>query len=262
MPQTALVTGSSRGIGLAIAERLVTRGCSVVLVGRDPVRLSTAQDRFTSAGVDALVVACDLASPGSTDRILAAVRGRGWHVDILVNAAAVVGPVGYMSRSRPDEWARTIEIDFLAAVRLSLAVVPGMLRRGRGRIINVASAQILYPPDPVVSAYATGKAALAYASRALAAEVAARQAGDVSVCVIHPGDVRSAMWSQLSERAMALGDEGQPMREWAARVAETGGDSPTLAADLVADICDRPAHQTNGRFLQVEGVVPHPPSTW
>jgi NAD(P)-dependent dehydrogenase (short-subunit alcohol dehydrogenase family) len=260
--RVAIVTGGNRGIGLSIAAHLSARGWAVVLVARDEARLRAAHDQLSSDGGHVATVACNLAAPASTAAVLDAARQLGADIDVLVNAAGIFGPVGYMSQTDPAEWATVMDVNFMAALRLSVAVFPAMLRRGRGRIINVASAQILHPPDPVVSAYATSKVALAAASRALAAEVTARQAGDVSVCVLHPGDVRSDMWSDLSARAGAAGPEAAPLREWAAFVGRTGGDPPSLAAAEVLRICDRPAHETNGRFLLVPGIVRHPAATW
>ncbi len=128
----AIVTGGSRGIGLSIAAHLSARGWAVVLVARDQARLRAAHEQLSSAGGRVATVACDLAASASTATVLDAGRRLGADIDVLVNAAGIFGPVGYMSQTDPVEWATVMDVNFMAALRLSLAVVPAMLRAAAG----------------------------------------------------------------------------------------------------------------------------------
>jgi NAD(P)-dependent dehydrogenase (short-subunit alcohol dehydrogenase family) len=131
-----------------------------------------------------------------------------------------------------------------------------MLAAGWGRIVNVTSAASLHPPGALGSAYATAKAALNQLTRHLAADL---DSTGVTANVIHPGDVRTAMWAEIRDAAARLGDVAAPFTQWAAWVDETGGDPPSKAVDLVLRILDS---DVNGRFLWVEEPLQPPIPSW
>ena len=134
-----------------------------------------------------------------------------------------------------------------------------MIDAGWGRIINVSSAASLSQPGPVNSAYATSKAALNQFTRHLAAEL--RSTG-VTANVIHPGDVKTAMWASIRTGADALGVEAQGYRAWVNMVERTGGDDPEKAADLIASIVTDEDGVHNGRFLWIKDGIQKPVPSW
>jgi NAD(P)-dependent dehydrogenase (short-subunit alcohol dehydrogenase family) len=131
-----------------------------------------------------------------------------------------------------------------------------MVAEGWGRIVNLTSAASLHPPGLYGSAYATAKVALNQLTRHLAAELAGT---GVTANVFHPGDVKTEMWGDIRNQANALGPEAEPLRKWVAWVAETGGDPPRKAADLVLRVLDS---DVNGEFLWIEEPLQTPLPSW
>jgi 3-oxoacyl-[acyl-carrier protein] reductase len=189
--KTALVTGAGRGIGRSVALQLAGAGVAVALVARSPDELDETAHRVRALGGTALVAPADL---GKVDELQRAVRRTNDElgvVDILVNNAAVVWPLGASVTVEPDEWAAAIAINLVAVAALSFSLLPAMLERGWGRIVNVSSAIAEHPGAMIgANAYATGKAALEAHTLNLAAELAG---SGVTVNAFRPGSVDTAM---------------------------------------------------------------------
>jgi NAD(P)-dependent dehydrogenase (short-subunit alcohol dehydrogenase family) len=189
--KTALVTGAGRGIGRSVALQLAGAGASVALVARSRDELDETAHRVHELGRAALVAPADL---GKLDQLQRAVRRTNDElgaVDILVNNAAVVWPLGASIAVEPAEWAAAIAINLVAVAVLSFALLPAMLERGWGRIVNVSSGIAAQPGAMIgANAYATGKAALEAHTINLAAELAG---SGVTVNAFRPGSVDTAM---------------------------------------------------------------------
>src|SRR5690606_28745361 len=130
-------------------------------------------------------------------------------------------------------WIETLMVNTVSPYVTCRAFVGCMIEQGWGRIVNVTSAAALHEPGPINSAYGTSKAALNQFTRHLAAELVGT---GVTANVIHPGDVKTEMWADIQTNANRLGAEAARYKDWAAWVAETGGDDPEKAADLIARI--------------------------
>jgi NAD(P)-dependent dehydrogenase (short-subunit alcohol dehydrogenase family) len=165
--RTALVTGSSQGIGLAIATGLARAGAAVVLTGRDAAKLGVAEDQLR-ADVDSPVtaVAGDIVSDEGTAALLKVVPD----VDVLVNNLGIFGAKPALEIS-DDEWRRYFETNVLTAVRLTRAYLPGMRDRGWGRIQYIASDSAVAVPAEMIH-YGMSKTALLAVSRGFAKEAA------------------------------------------------------------------------------------------
>jgi len=164
----ALVTGASSGIGMAFARALHARGERLVVVARRRDRLERLAAELGGEG-HATVVARDLAEAGAAERLLAELRARGLAVDLLVNNAGV----GHTSRfdRQPAELARAmVDLNVRALTELTRAVLPDMVARGRGRIVNVAS-NAAFQPIPYMAVYAATKAYVVSFTEALATEL-------------------------------------------------------------------------------------------
>lgn len=196
--RTALVTGASAGIGKAFAEVLAERGYGLVLTARRADRLEAAATDFGARyGVPVVVEVADLADPGAPAALVAAIEARGLPIDLLVNNAGY----GVPGRYATSEWIR--QRDFLqvlvtAVAELTHRLLPGMLHRGWGRVVNVASLAALVPAAPGHTLYAASKAFLVKFSEALAGECAAEGVHVTAVC---PGFTYSEFHDVAGTRA-------------------------------------------------------------
>jgi NAD(P)-dependent dehydrogenase (short-subunit alcohol dehydrogenase family) len=198
--RTALVTGAGRGIGRALALGLGGAGARVVLLARTEEQLDETRDLLLKQGVPAQqirLVPADLADEEQRAHAVAAVLAAG-RVDILVNNAATVEPLGPTAGIAAAALRLAFEINVVAPATLTTAVLPGMLDAGWGRVVNVSSGIVANPAGMVrFNAYAATKAALEAHTVNLAAEL--RGTG-VTVNVYRPGGVDSAMQAWIRQQ--------------------------------------------------------------
>lgn len=257
--KVAVVTGASRGVGRRIAVRLGHVGAAVALLARGEAGLEDTRQDLAAKGARALVVPVDLGKPHSVQQVKGVIEGELGIPSILVNAAGVFGPIDLIKDSDPAAWIETIMINTVASYLTSRAFVGGMIDAGWGRIVNVTSAAALHDPGPVNSAYGTSKAALNQFTRHLASEL---KGTGVTANVIHPGDVKTAMWADIKAGAERLGSGADAYTQWVNWVRETGGDDPEKAADLVEELTRDDAAQINGRFLWIRDGLQSPIPSW
>jgi len=196
--RTALVTGASSGIGVEIARCLAARGHGVTLVARREGPLQElARELAAAHGIRAEVVAADLTEVVSRNRIVEQLEERGLQTDVLVNNAgfSTMGPVHASDAEREVAMVRT---DVEAVVHLCSALVPGMVARGSGAVLNVASTAA-FQPLPGQAGYGASKAFVLSYSRALGAEL---KGTGVTVTTLCPGPVETGF-----AEAAGIGEE-------------------------------------------------------
>jgi short-subunit dehydrogenase len=183
---TAVVTGASGGIGAEIARELARRGHGVVLVARSAARLEQLAGELTALGVRAEPVAADLEDRAARARLLDDVGALGLTPDILVNNAgfSTVGPV---ARADPDEETAMLEVDVVAVADLCTRFLPGMVERGRGAVLNVASTAA-FQPLPGQAGYGAAKAFVLSYTQSLAGELRGTGVTATALC---PGPVET-----------------------------------------------------------------------
>ena len=188
----AVVTGASSGLGALFAEKLAQRGLPLVLAGRDEARLTEVRQRVQrlAPGVDVELVVGDLGGHTGVDALVAVLDGRV--IDVLVNNAGF-GTYGRLPDVHPDRDHDLIAVNVDALVRLTHAVLPGMLARGHGRILNVAST-IAFQPAPYQATYGASKAFVLSFSQALWAET---RGSGVTVTALCPGPTRTGFVDAL-----------------------------------------------------------------
>ena len=257
--RVAVVTGGGRGLGRAITLGLAERGAKVVAVARDEAQLRETERLAEEAGTSVLAFTCDVSDHRAVAALKTNVTERLGAPTILVNAAGVFGPIELIKDVDPEAWRQTIMVDAVAAFYTSNAFVGGMLDAGWGRIVSITSAASLHPPGPLNSAYGTAKVALNQLTRHLAVEIAG---SGVTANVIHPGDVKTAMWADIRERVAGMGAVGENYISWAEWVAETGGDPPEKAVALVLRLTSDAGFTTNGEFCWIEDPLQAPIASW
>ena len=255
----ALVTGASKGLGRQMALGLAGAGHKVIAVARSKSALDSLAEEHPAL---IFPYECDVSAykdvEGLAEKVKKEQKENGV-VQILVNAAGVFGPIDLVQNTDPVQWAQTILIDTLAPYYTTRVFLPGMLAKKWGRIINVSSAAALHPPGALNSAYGTSKVALNQLTRHVAAEISG---SGVTANVIHPGDVKTEMWADIKEKALALGDVGKDYTAWVDWVAHTGGDDPKKAMELVLEIVSPAYDGINGRFLWIKEPLQAPIPSW
>jgi NAD(P)-dependent dehydrogenase (short-subunit alcohol dehydrogenase family) len=187
--EVALVTGGSRGLGLLLARELGRAGCRVAICARDEGELARARERLGREGVATLAIACDVADPEAVERLVGAITERWGPVGVLVNNASIiqVGPMPTMSR---QDLADAMDVNFWGTVHPTLAVLPRMRERGRGRIVNVTSigGKVAVPH---LLPYTAAKHATVGFSEGLAVELARE---GIRVTTVVPGLMRTGSY--------------------------------------------------------------------
>jgi 3-oxoacyl-[acyl-carrier protein] reductase len=221
----ALVTGGGRGIGAGIARELADAGMKVAVSSR------TQEEVEEIAGeIDGMAVVADVSSPGDAEVLVGEVeRGLG-PIDLLVNNAGVAGwEVEPAWEADPEKWWNVFEINVLGAYLVSRAAIPGMIERGRGRIVNTGSGAG-YLPGLSTTAYAASKAALYRFGEGLAQQLAPH---GIPVFTISPGLVKTAM-----------NEDRFP--------EEAPWTPPELAPRLVRVLASGRADKLSGRYIHAE----------
>jgi 3-oxoacyl-[acyl-carrier protein] reductase len=194
----ALVTGGGRGIGQAISLALAERGARVAVLARTPGQVRETTGRITRLGGEALALPADVGDPDQVAGALAAIRQRWGPVQVLINNAAVVPPLGPSPAIDARQWATAIAINVTAPARLAFMTLPGMLELRWGRIVNLSSGIAANPAGMLrANAYATSKAALEAHTLNLAAELAGT---GITVNVYRPGGVDTAMQAWIRDQ--------------------------------------------------------------
>lgn len=187
--RTALVTGATQGIGLAIAQALSGQGARLILSDRDDVACKKVAQELERDGHGVIPITADLACAESIDTLCESAGP----VDVLVCNAGIQGPAGPLASVTDEDWQQVMEINLRAAVRLSSRLIPGMAARGGGSVILMSSIAGLRG-NRAIGLYGLSKAALAQLARNLAVEWGPQ---GVRVNAISPGLIRTPLAAQL-----------------------------------------------------------------
>jgi NAD(P)-dependent dehydrogenase (short-subunit alcohol dehydrogenase family)/uncharacterized protein YndB with AHSA1/START domain len=237
----ALVTGGGRGIGRAIAIALAQAGAHVAVLARSRGELEETVRLIATGSGRACAVAADVVDECAVERAVSAVEAEFGLIDVLVSNAGTIGPIAPFAETASDAWWHSVEVNLKGPMLMSRRVLPGMIARGEGRIINLVTG---VAPFAYFSGYCAGKAALIRFSECLAAE--ARPHG-VAVFPMGPGTVRTAM-SEYSLNS----PEGRQWLPWFKRIFDDGLDLPP---ERPAELAVRLA---SGRYDALSGLTLNP----
>jgi len=229
----ALVTGASSGIGADLARELARHGHDLVLTARREPELEALANELRVLGATATVITKDLALPGSARELAAELEARALQLDVLVNNAGF-GDVGAFVREDPDRIDAMIQVNVASLTALTRAMVPGMVARGRGRILLVSSTAA-FQPGPNMAAYCATKAYVLSLGEALAREL--RGTG-VTLTTLCPGATSSGFASESGAENLPLFTSTLVPKMSSAAVARAGyaammKGKPVLVTGLV-----------------------------
>ena len=220
----AVVTGGGSGIGAAVARRLLADGLRVTLMGRSAERLQAQRAALARTAAEVAVQVCDVADPGSVTDAFAAVGD----VDVLVNNAGQV-ETAPLHRTSLELWQRMLGVNLTGTFLCTQAVLPGMLARRQGRIVNIASTAAL-KGYAYVAAYCAAKHGVLGLTRALALEVAAK---GVTVNAVCPGYTETDIVASAIDNIVAK--TGRTPDEARAELAKASPQGRLIQPDEVAD---------------------------
>jgi 3-oxoacyl-[acyl-carrier protein] reductase len=221
--QIALVTGGGRGIGANIARELAAAGARVAVSAR-----SGAEVEAVANGIGGLAVVADVSAPESVEAMVGQVEAELGPIDLLVNNAGIAGWETTAWETDPNEWWRVFEVNVFGAYLCCRSVIPGMIERGHGRIVNTGSGSG-YLPGQRMTAYASSKAALYRFGETLAEQL---KPHGIPVFIISPGLVRSEMTASFPE--------------------DLPWTPPELAPRLVRVLASGRADKLSGRYIHAE----------
>jgi len=244
--KNALITGSTRGIGRAIAETFIACGARVAIVGRDQAKaeevaalLGAAAGGAEGASVAAQGFGCDIADPIAVAKLVQDVEAAFGSIDILVNNAGITKD-SLMLRMKDEDWDAVLETNLRSAFVAIRTVQRGMMKKRWGRIINIASVVGIIGNKGQAN-YAASKAGLIGLSKSVAKELASR---NILCNVIAPGFIRTDMTDAMSEEAVKALSAQIPLERFGAPA-----DIAAAAAFLASDL----ASYVTGQVLTVDG---------
>ncbi len=242
--RVAVVTGGGRGIGAATAEALAAMGAAVAVLARSVAEVDAVAARVQAQGGQSLAVACDVADPAAVARAFAAITHALGPVDILVNNAGVVAPLGPTATIDLAAWQQAMMVNLVGPMACIRAVLPGMLERHWGRIVNVSTGAAAGAGMGNGNAYAVSKAGLEMLTRNLAAELAGT---GVTVNAVRPGTVDTAMQTGIRESdPAAIGDA--LVARFQAMYTSGNLIDPALPGTLIARLM---AEETTGETVSI-----------
>ncbi len=241
--KVAIVTGSSRVLGRAVARSLAEEGASVVITSRS---FAAAERVASEIGPQALPLALDVSDEASVAALVRDTLARFGAIDILVNNAGILTPFREIVDMPVEEWDRTFSVNLRGTFLCCRAVLPAMIAKRYGRIINIGAGVLEERVHIGIAPYCASKAGVINLTRQLAAEV---RRYSINVNAVDPGAVRTGM-----AEGFEVSEETTRFLNLQQNVDETHGPrfrSPEGIAPLVAFLASDESRMLNGRFLQV-----------
>lgn len=242
----ALVTGGGRGFGRVVARAVASAGAAVAVTGRTPESLTSVVREIEAAGGTALAVPMDVTDPAAVSGGVATVEAELGPVDLLVNNAGLNGPVGALWEVDEQLWWHTVEVNLRGVALCSAAVLPSMVERGAGRVVNVVSHAGVFR-WPHMSAYSVSKAAVIKLTENQAYE--SRKFG-VTAFAVHPGVLPIGLSEEVLGFEAPEGSYQAKMVDWLQRQFDEGKVvPPEVGAELIVRIATGEVDALSGRYL-------------
>ena len=239
--RAALITGGGRGIGQAIARAYAAEGAKLALAARTDAELQeTAANIREQYNADVITVLTDVTDRAQVENAVAQTLNRYGVIDVMVNNAGNTGQIGPLWTLDPDRWANTISVHVLGTYYGCRAVIPAMLERGSGRIVNMSGVG-----GPNDTSYDAAKTAIINLTENLSVELAG---AGITVNAISPGSIHTRMWEEVRDMAYEAGD--MEMYEKGVQVTSGGGASIERAAQLAVMLGSDECGALSGRLIR------------
>ena len=239
--RVALITGGGRGIGRAIARAYAKEGAMLALAARTDAELqATADEVRAEFGSEVTTVVTDVRDREQVENAVSHALERFGTIDVMVNNAGNTGEIGPLWKLDPERWANVISVHVLGMYYACRAVIPGMLERGQGRIVNMSGVG-----GPNDTSYDAAKTAIVNMTENLSVELAGT---GVTVNAISPGSIHTRMWEEVRDMALAAGD--MEMYEKGVQVTSGGGASIERAAELAVLLGSDACGGLSGRLIR------------
>jgi NAD(P)-dependent dehydrogenase (short-subunit alcohol dehydrogenase family) len=249
--KVALITGAGRGLGRAFAQALAQQGVKVAVTGRTEAELQATVQAITQSGGRAIALPGDVTDRQAVEHTVARAEAELGPIDLLINNAGRLHALGVVADVDADDWWREVEVNLRGPLLCIKAVLPGMIARRHGRIINVASAAGL-GAVATGSAYSVSKAALIRLSETIALETGMY---GIATFAIHPGTVRTPMNAYVHD-AEEVGRSAPEVQQWFRELYAEGNDTPIeRPVELVLTLASGRADSLSGCFLDVRDDI-------
>ena len=239
--KVALITGGGRGIGRAIARAYAAEGAVLALAARTDAELNATSGEIRAEfGSEVTTAIADVRDREQVENAVSRTLERFGTIDVMVNNAGNSGEIGPLWKLDPDRWANVISVHVLGTYYGCRAVIPGMLARGQGRIVNMSGVG-----GPNDTSYDAAKTAIVNMTENLSVELAGT---GVTVNAISPGSIHTRMWEEVRDMALAAGDT--EMYEKGVQVTSGGGASIERAAELAVLLGSDACGGLSGRLIR------------
>ncbi|MFQ5854646.1 MAG: SDR family NAD(P)-dependent oxidoreductase [Anaerolineae bacterium] len=247
--KTAIVTGGGRGIGRATGLALAAAGADVVVTARTQREIDRTAEAIAASGRRSLAVPADVSDPDDVDQLVDATLEAFEKIDILVNNAGIIQPIDWVVETDVDDWLYNIEVNLMSVFLCSRAVLPGMMARESGKIVNVSTGSAV-SVVPTWSAYAAAKAGVDHLTRVMAAEMRPYK---IQVNAVYPGlvDTKLAEKIRISPVTEAIAAEttGRFLSYQAGKGMLRAPEEP---AQLILWLASPLAHDITGQIVNID----------
>jgi len=191
--KVAIVTGAGRGLGRASSLEMAKEGASLVILSRTPLELKETAKSIKTLGAEVIPITADVSKPKDIERVVDRTIKHFKKVDILMNNAAIIGPVSPVFMIDQKEWEEALNINLRGPYLFSKEVIPYMIKRGRGKIVNITSGlgEVVMPP---FAAYSVSKAGLIHLTKIMAEEL---EYHNIQVNGLDPGVMATKMQEEI-----------------------------------------------------------------
>lgn len=240
--KVAIVTGAGRGIGRAIALAFAREGADIVVFSRTLSEVEETANQIRALGRRALALRVDVSQKEAAENMVESALREFGKIDVLVNNAGILGPIGPLVENDPSHWVETIKVNLIGTFLCCKAVLPIMIKQGRGKIINLSGGGAAYP-RPRFSAYGASKAAVVRLTETLAEEL---KEFNVQVNAIAPGAINTRIQGEI----LAAGEvAGEKALAEARKARETGGTPPNVPAALAVFLASDESDGLTGKLI-------------